>query len=101
MAKLVIKITVDKNVDPDLYDSVASLPRRQCGAVIRRLWRQGLQPANQEREAARRPADPLGAHSTGNEGTAVAAGLGSGGADGKLLRKHLDGQSLSGLSAFV
>jgi hypothetical protein len=100
MAKLVIKITVDKNVDPDLYDSVASLPRRQCGAVIRRFWRQALQPRSQGMETPR-PADPLGVHSTGNEGTAVTAGLGSGGADGKLLRKHLDGQSLSGLSAFV
>lgn len=100
MAKLVIKITIDKNVDPDLYDSVAGLPRRQCGAVIRRLWRQALQPGCQGMETPR-PADVSGVHSTGNEGTAVAAGLGSGGADGKLLRQHLDGQSLSGLSAFV
>lgn len=101
MAKLVIKITVYQSVDPDLYESVSHLPLRQRSAVIRRFWRQGLQPANQEREAVHRQADPPGVHSTGKEGTAVVADRGSGGADGKLLRQHLDSQSLSGLSAFV
>jgi hypothetical protein len=93
MAKLVIKITVHQSVDPDLYESVSYLPLRQRSAVIRRFWRQGLQPANQEREAVHRP--------TGKEGAAVVADRGSGGVDGKLLRQHLDSQSLSGLSAFI
>lgn len=101
MAKLVIKVTVDKNIDLDLYDSVANLPRRQRGAVIRRWWRQGLKPGSQT-VATARPADPPGVAYTSKPGTAdVAAGHGSGGANEKLLREHLDGQSLSGLSAFV
>lgn len=37
-----IKITVYKEVDPDLYDSVGHLPLHQRAAVIRRLWREGL-----------------------------------------------------------
>jgi len=100
MAKLVIKITVYQSVDPDLYDSVSNLPLRQRSAVIRRLWRQGLRPGRPKIEAAR-SVDPPHAQSSGKEGTVVATDQGSGGADGKLLRQHLDSQSLSGLSAFV
>lgn len=100
MAKLVIKVTVDKNIDLDLYDSVANLPRRQRGAVIRRWWRQGLKPGSQT-VATARPADPPGVAYTSEPDTTVTAGHGAHGADGKRLRQDLDGQGLSGLSAFV
>jgi len=42
VAKLIIKITVDQTTDPDLYASVAPLPRRRRAAVIRRLCSRGL-----------------------------------------------------------
>jgi hypothetical protein len=99
MGKLVIKITVYQSVDPDLYDSVSNLPLRRRSAVIRRLWRQGLQPGSQKDETPR-PADlPHAQPSVEEEAVAVAADQGGNGADGNnLLRKHLGG--LSGLAAF-
>lgn len=97
MGKLVIKITVYQDADPDLYDSVANLPLRRRSAVIRRLWRRGLQPASQETETAQR-ADPSRVESAGAEETAITTDPGSGDG-GELLRRHLDG--LSGLTAFV
>lgn len=100
MAKLVIKITVDKNVDPDLYDSVVNLPRRQRGAVIRRWWRQGLKLGSQT-VATPQPADHPGVGYTSEPGTAIAAGHGTNGTNGKRLRQDLNGQGLLGLSAFV
>lgn len=100
MAKLVIKITVYQSIDPDLYDSVSDLPLRRRAAVIRRWWRRGLQPGGQMTESPR-PADPPGVAYTREPAAAVAAGQGSDGADGKRLRQDLDGQGLSGLSAFV
>lgn len=98
MAKLVIKITVYKEVDPDLYDSVTGLPLRRRAAVIRRLWRQGLQSGNQKFETPR-PADAPGVQPAGAVRATVTADQGSGGAGDELLRRHLDG--LSGLAAFV
>lgn len=98
MKKLVIKITVYKDVDPDLFDSVSHLPLRRRSAVIRRLWRQGLQPGSQKNETPR-PVDLPHAQSSGEEGTAVATDPGSGDASDELLRQHLDG--LSGFAAFV
>ena len=65
MEKLVIKITVYKDVDPVLYDSVSQLPLRQRAAVIRRLWQEGLWARSQGMEASR-PADTQGAPSTIN-----------------------------------
>lgn len=100
MAKLVIKITVDKNVDPDLYDSVVNLPRRQRGAVIRRWWRQGLKSGSQT-VTTPRPAEPPGVAYTSEPVTVVAAGHDANGTNGKRLRQDLDGQGLLGLSAFV
>ncbi|MHB1142847.1 MAG: hypothetical protein ACYC1T_13965 [Sulfuricaulis sp.] len=97
MAKLVIKITVYQDADPDLYNSVSHLPLRRRSAVIRRLWRRGLQPASQETETAQR-ANSSRLESTGTEGTAMTTDEGSGDG-GELLRRHLDG--LSGLTAFV
>jgi hypothetical protein len=97
MGKLVIKITVYKSVDPDLYDSVSGFPLRRRAAVIRRLWRQGLQLGIQKNETPR-PADVPRIETTGADGAAVTADQGSGGANDELLRRHLDG--LSGLAAF-
>jgi len=100
MAKLVIKITVDRNIDPELYDAVASVPSRQRGAVIRRWWRQGLNPGSQT-VATKQPADAPGVVYTREPAAGAATGHGPDGADGKRLRQDLDGQGLSGLSAFV
>lgn len=98
MGKLVIKITVHQSVDPDLYDSVSGLPLRRRSAVIRRLWRQGLQPGSRKDETPRL-ADPPHTQLGSEEEAAVTADPGSNGADGNnLLRKHLGG--LSGLAAF-
>jgi len=63
MEKLVIKIIVYKEVDPDLYDSVGHLPLRQRAAVIRRLWREGLRAGHVGTERSPMANTP-GAHST-------------------------------------
>ncbi len=65
MEKLTIKITVYKDIDPELYDSVSQLPLRQRSAVIRRLWREGLQAGSLGREASR-PANVSRAHRATN-----------------------------------
>ena len=96
MGKLVIKITVYQDTDPDLYDSVSNLPLRRRSAVIRRLWHRGLQAGSLETGAARRD-DPSRHESADAEGKAMTTDQGN--SDGKLLRRHLDG--LSGLTAFV
>jgi hypothetical protein len=101
MTKLIIKITLYQNVDPDLHDSVSHLPLRQRSAVIRRLWRQGLQFKSEERGMVRCPADLAGTHMMAAERTEVTNDHGSGGADDRLLREHLGRQNISGLSAFV
>lgn len=97
MGKLVIKITVYQDADPDLYDSVSHLPLRRRSAVIRRLWRRGLQAGSPEAVTAQR-ANSLRLESAGTEGAAMTTDQGNGD-DGELLRQHLDG--LSGLTAFV
>jgi hypothetical protein len=97
MGKLVIKITVYRDTDPDLYDSVSRLPLRRRSAVIRRLWRRGLQAGSPETVTAQRANSPR-LESAGTEGAAMTADQGNGD-DGELLRRHLDG--LSGLTAFV
>lgn len=97
MGKLVIKITVYQDTDPDLYESVSNLPLRRRSAVIRRLWRRGLQTGSPETVTAQRAnSSPL--ESAGAEGAVMTADQGNGD-DGELLRLHLDG--LSGLTAFV
>jgi len=98
MAKLVIKITVYQSLDPELYDSVRDLPLRRRAAVIRRLWRRGLQPGGQG-TGTPQPADAPGVGYTREP--VAAAGQRSDDADGQRLRHDLDGQGLSGLSAFV
>lgn len=100
MTKLVIKITVDRNIDPELYDAVANVPPRQRGAVIRRLWRQGLNPGSQT-VAIKQPADAPGVVYTREPVAAAATGQSSDDADGQRLRQDLDSPGLSGLSAFV
>ncbi len=97
MGKLVIKITVYQDADPDLYDSVSNLPLRRRSAVIRRLWRRGLQAGSPETVTAQRANSPR-LESAGTEGAAMTADQGNGD-EGELLRRHLDG--LSGLTAFV
>ncbi|BAV33408.1 hypothetical protein SCL_1094 [Sulfuricaulis limicola] len=97
MGKLVIKVTVYQDTDPDLYDSVSHLPLRRRSAVIRRLWRRGLQAGSPETVMTRR-ADPSRVESAGAEETAMTTDPASGDG-GELLRRHLDG--LSGLTAFV
>lgn len=42
MTKLIVKVTVDGSTDPELYESVALLPRRRRSTAIRRLWGKGL-----------------------------------------------------------
>lgn len=100
MDKLVIKITVDRNIDPELYDAVANVPPRQRGAVIRRWWREGLKPRSPTLVTAR-PADPPGVVYTREPVAAAATGQSSDVADGQRLRQDLDSPGLSGLSAFV
>jgi hypothetical protein len=97
MGKLVIKITVYQDTDPDLYESVSNLPLRRRSAVIRRLWRRGLQAGSPETVTAQR-ASSSRLESAGAEGAAMMADQGNGD-DRELLRRHLDG--LSGLTAFV
>ena len=65
MEKLIVKVTVYKDIEPELYDSVNQLPLRQRSAVIRRLWWQGLQAEVRKAKAAR-PADAFGAFPTAN-----------------------------------
>ena len=100
MAKLVIKITVLQSVDPDLYDSISHMPLRQRSAVIRRYWRHGLQGGSQEIGSSHLGGQ-LFSQSVVEIGTVASVGHGPGSAGGELLRKDLNGQSLSGLSAFV
>jgi len=97
MAKLVIKITVYQSLDPELYDSVRDLPLRRRAAVIRRLWRRGLQSGGQATETSR-PADVPGVGYTREP--VAAAGQRLDDADGQRLQQDLDGQGLSGLSVF-
>lgn len=99
LEKLVIKLTVDGNIDPDLVESVKHLPLRQRSALIRRFWRLGLRGGNdvctarpQERESmtALIPADK----ETGSSRSRSSL-------DTDLLRRDLNGQSQAGFSAFV
>lgn len=99
MGKLVIKITVYQDTDPDLYDSVSNLPLRRRSAVIRRLWRRGLQAGSQTIETPR-PEQAPGVQPAGADGAAMTAGPGSAGA-GQRLRQDLKVEGLTGLSAFV
>jgi hypothetical protein len=100
MGKLVIKITVYQDADPDLYDSVSHLPLRRRSAVIRRLWRRGLQAGSQTIETPRAEPAP-GVQPAGADGTAMTAGPGSDGAGGQRLRQDLKVEGLSGFAAFV
>jgi len=90
---------VYQSLDPELYDSVRDLPLRRRAAVIRRLWRRGLQSGDQAPETPR-PSDVPGVGYTREPVAGAATGHGADGADGKRLRQDLDGQGLSGLSAF-
>lgn len=100
MAKLVIKITVYQDADPDLYESVANLPLRRRSAVIRRLWRRGLQAGSQTIETPR-PEQAPDVQPAGADGAAMTAGHGSDGASGQRLRQDLKVEGLSGFAAFV
>ncbi|MEW6332079.1 MAG: hypothetical protein AB1560_11535 [Pseudomonadota bacterium] len=100
MGKLVIKITVYQDADPDLYDSVSNLPLRRRSAVIRRLWRRGLQ-AGSPVLATPQPEPAAGVPPAGADGATVAADPGVGGAGGQRLRQDLKVEGLTGLSAFV
>jgi hypothetical protein len=99
MGKLVIKITVYQDADPDLYESVANLPLRRRSAVIRRLWRRGLQAGSQMIDTPR-PEQTPGVPPAGADGAAVTVGQGSDGG-GRRLRQDLKVEGLAGLSAFV
>lgn len=65
MEKLIVKVTVYKDIEPELFDSINQLPLRQRSAVVRRLWWQGLQAEVQKANAAQ-PADAFGALPTAN-----------------------------------
>ncbi|WP_298138316.1 hypothetical protein [Acidiferrobacter sp.] len=96
MEKVVIKITVYKELDPDLYESVSGLPLRQRAALIRRLWREGLIPGGRPTETHELMVLPA----TDLAGQPEPA-ADNNGADKELLRKDLATQGLSVLSAFV
>lgn len=44
MDKSVIKVTVYRNTDPELYDSIQHVPLRRRSTLIRRYWLHGLRP---------------------------------------------------------
>ncbi|MHB1955447.1 MAG: hypothetical protein ACYCOU_17055 [Sulfobacillus sp.] len=44
MDKIVIKVTVYRNTDPELYDSIQHVPLRRRSTLIRRYWLLGLRP---------------------------------------------------------
>ena len=100
LEKLVIKLTVDGNIDPDLVESVKHLPLRQRSALIRRFWRLGLHRRNksacgiypEERESVSVPLPS-------DKESAPSRDMGS--LDADLLRRDLNGQSQAGFSAFV
>lgn len=100
MAKLVVKVTVYQDVDPDLFDSVSRLPPRQRAAVIRRLWRQGLGPGSCG-VGGPGPEDSPRPVPTGQSAVSVGAPPEAEDTGSRLLREHLTGPGLPGLSAFV
>lgn len=99
MEKFVIKVTVYRSSDPDLCESLASVPLRHRSTVIRRLWRKGLlveshaaivTGAIKEREPGlERATPPQGKDAS----TAVSKANSS-------FQQELDMQHLQGLSAF-
>ncbi|MEK7413103.1 MAG: hypothetical protein AAB263_07285, partial [Planctomycetota bacterium] len=54
MKKIIVKLTVSEDADPELYNAICNIPPRRRGAVLRRLCRQGLlRPESQRPEDAR------------------------------------------------
>lgn len=58
MEKLLIKVTVYRGTDPDLYDSLVGLPLRQRSTVIRKLWRKGLEAGHLAQAGLSETANP-------------------------------------------
>ena len=98
MEKVVIKMTVIREVEPDLYASISGLPLRQRSSVVRRLWREGVKSESRAIGTVQAANLPDAAPA---ERAAPAVDNKIDGADGELLRKDLAAQGLLGLSAFV
>lgn len=99
MEKLVIKLTVDGNIDPDLVESVKHLPLRQRSALIRRFWRLGLRGGNDAYDA--RPLERENMPVLVPDDKEIASSRSRSNLDTDLLRRDLNGQSQTGFSAFV
>lgn len=99
LEKLVIKLTVDGNIDPDLVESVKHLPLRQRSALIRRFWRLGLRGGNDACAAHQLERERMPALISDDKEAATSRSRSS--LDTDLLRRDLNGQSQAGFSAFV
>ncbi len=97
MKKIVIKVTIYRDVDPDLYDSVSGVPMRRRSSVIRYWWQRGLQSATALQISAR----PAEAQKTSIIGNAEGALPQLAGVNDKRLGAQLHTEMLGGLLAFV
>ncbi|MHB8253877.1 MAG: hypothetical protein ACYDEV_09305 [Acidiferrobacter sp.] len=95
--KLVIKVTIYRDVDRDLYDSVSGVLMRQRSSVIRYWWQRGLQRATALQTSAR----PAEAQNTSIIGNGEGALPQLAGVNDKRLGAQLDTETLGGLSVFV